>query len=134
MPVEWNQATVMAAVRRGAVRGVMIGATLVHERGTHLILTPPKTGRVYPRRGVRHQASAPGEAPASDTGRLAASGQVMLDAGNVAAHVNWSTKYARPLELGTEKMAARPYARRALTEMRNQIQAAIVFEIEREFR
>lgn len=39
----------------------------------HLIRNTPKTGRIYIIRGRRHQASAPHEAPASLTGRLASS-------------------------------------------------------------
>src|ERR1044072_3048288 len=37
------------------------------------IKSPPKTGRIYRSKRGMHQASAPGEFPANETGRLAAS-------------------------------------------------------------
>lgn len=59
-----------------------------------------KTGRVYlrGRRRRRHQASAPGESPATDTGALAGSYRAKrVKAG--AWRVGSSKKYAAPLEL-----------------------------------
>lgn len=97
---------------------------------------PPKTGHIYyripgekymtVRRGgkkgpivavfkmegkanlsLRHKASAPGEAPASDTGQLANSiAYVMED--KLSARVHSPLKYAEYLEFGTRKIAPRP--------------------------
>lgn len=67
----------------------------------------PKGGRRY-RRGRRfHVASAPGEAPAIDTGFLARSitSEVALNTLIVTAGVS----YASYLEDGTRKMGARPF-------------------------
>lgn len=121
MSVTWNQDEVMRRVRLGAMQGVAIGAQLVHERGAVLMTTPPKSGRMY----GDHRASAPGEAPASDTGRLVGSGDVFLDPADLSARVNWSTNYAKALELGTEKMEPRPFARRSLAEKQADIQEAV---------
>lgn len=67
-----------------------------------LIISPPATGRIYRRPGGRlHQASAPGEAPANDTGELQESvdyevtGIEQVECGDKAIHGKW-------LELGTE--------------------------------
>ena len=70
-------------------------------------------GRFYKRRGVLHQASAPGEPPSTDTGRLVNSISGELDTrapgeANVKAG-GGIVKYARFLEFGTAKMAARPF-------------------------
>jgi len=68
----------------------------------------PATGRMY----GKHQASAPGEAPAPDTGRLVGSvfaAPVQRVSGGLRASVVVNTEYAAALEMGTEKMAARPY-------------------------
>jgi phosphoserine phosphatase len=86
---------------------------------------------VYRRRGVEHQASAPGEAPASDTGRLAGSGTVVYDAENIAARVNLATIYARRLEVGDDKIEPRPYARRALAEKVQEIQDVVKDQIDK---
>lgn len=52
-----------------------------------------KTGLTYKRRSITHQASAPGEYPASDTGRLAASFEVRT--ANLYAIVQTNIKYAK---------------------------------------
>ena len=43
------------------------------------IRMPPKTGKIYKRRSVTHQASSPGQAPAFDTGTLARNIQSQRD-------------------------------------------------------
>lgn len=131
MSVKWNSAPIIAAVRRGASIGLIRGIGIVEQRAVSLLLNPPKSGRIYRRRGVEHQASAPGEAPASDSGRLVASRLARLIDG-LRARLSFGTKYAMPLEVGTPKMEARPYARRALIETRNEVGAAIGAEIRTE--
>jgi hypothetical protein len=68
----------------------------------------PKTGRIY-RRGAtaKHQASAPGRAPAIDYGILAASWTVQRRRGQRT--FGFAAEYAAHLEFGTTRMAARPY-------------------------
>jgi hypothetical protein len=73
----------------------------MHERGR---------GRVYVRGGYTHQASAPGQAPAADTGGLIASyevGVAMEPSGPVGI-VQSDDPNAPRLELGTRHIAARP--------------------------
>lgn len=87
-----------------------------------------KSGRIYKRGDKIHRASAPGEAPASDTGRLVNS---------ITAHLNKISmnklesfvvagrgvvKYARMLEFGTAKIAARPFMLPAFEKNRRWIQ------------
>jgi hypothetical protein len=114
MTVKWNGEELERRIRAGAMRGVMRTVLAVEERATDLILNTPKTGRVYRRRGTEHQASAPGEPPASDTGRLVQSSAHSFDERNLSGTVNWSAAHAAPLELGTDKMEPRPFARPAL--------------------
>jgi hypothetical protein len=64
----------------------------------------PKSGRMY----GRHQASAPGEAPAIDTGALTNSIQVAME-GDMTAYVFTNMEHGPGLEYGTRKMAARPF-------------------------
>ena len=75
-----------------------------------------KSGRTYKRRTVSHRASAPGEAPASDTGRLVNSiNSYALGNGEAISVAGRGTvKYATMLEFGTTKIAARPFMLPAL--------------------
>ena len=56
---------------------------------------------------LRHKASAPGEAPATDTGELVNSIAYVMD-DKFSARVYSPLKYAEYLELGTRKIAPRP--------------------------
>jgi phage gpG-like protein len=77
----------------------------------------PKTGRTYQRRGVTHTASAPGQAPATDTGRLANS-ITFEQVGPVSVTVGSALIYAAYLEYGTTHMPEpRPAWRPAVEAM-----------------
>lgn len=71
---------------------------------------PPKSGMVYEKYNPNrtHTASAPGQYPASDTGRLASSVRMLPD-GPVAWVVGTNVTYGPMLEFGTSRMAARPW-------------------------
>jgi hypothetical protein len=70
----------------------------------------PKTGRVYTRRGVSHQASAPGQYPASDRGILAGGVRmVMPTEASMTGQVGTNVAYGPHLEFGTSKIAPRPW-------------------------
>ncbi len=56
-------------IREATMRGIVRATEEVREEAISLIQNGEKTGRIYRRRGIEHQASAPGEPPASDTGR-----------------------------------------------------------------
>lgn len=78
-------------------------------------MAEPKTGRVYVKKNnLGHQASAPGEAPAIDTGALVNSIKVEMVA-VTKAEVSASGEQAAPLEFGTADghIAARPFFRPA---------------------
>lgn len=66
-----------------------------------------KTGRTYRRGNVTHIASAPGQYPASDTGRLAGSIRAIIS--GTTAIVGTNVAYGTMLEFGTSRMAARPW-------------------------
>ena len=104
---------------KSTMRGIRNGfletrKDLVRE-ARRLITEPPKTGRIYLQRLkgrlVRHQASAPGEAPANFTGALRSSVGAEVSSGNQMEFGAGSTsvEYARILELGGGNIAPRPY-------------------------
>ena len=122
------------------------GAHLVVRTAKDGIRKGPKTGVVYThrfpdvfpggprraryRRGHPHQASAPGEYPAADTGNLMRSihdehekPAEVAEAGEdaFAAIIAADAEYAAPLELKPEEKGGRPFLRRALWESEDAI-------------
>lgn len=89
---------------------------------------PPKTGRKYQRGTVVHQASAPGQAPATDTGFLVSS-IYNEDRGYLSKAIGSRLDYAFYLEFGTRKIAARPSwvpaVERAIPNMLKRVNIAI---------
>ena len=69
----------------------------------------PATGITYEKSNPRrtHTASAPGQAPATDTGRLASSVNFKRE-GPMSATVGSQVAYAAMLEFGTARIAPRP--------------------------
>lgn len=114
MEVE-NEAEVRAALRRyGAKferlldRAINATALDVDRTVKKKIQRGPKTGEVYnkTRPNRVHRASAPGQPPATDTGRLVSS--IYYRRGKMSATVGSSLAYAYYLEFGTMKMRPRP--------------------------
>lgn len=127
MAVQWNGDEIMRRIRAGAMRGVMRGTERVHDAATRKIMDPPKTGKKYP--GLPNRSSAPGQSPATQSGRLQQSGRTVYNEAELSGQAQWSTEYALPLEVGTETIAPRPYARPALAENVEGIEADVADEI-----
>ena len=125
MTVRFNEAEIRARVVQGVRQGIVAVTEGVRNEAISLILTGPKTGRIYRRRGVEHQASAAGEAPASDTGRLVGSVRTRYEDDYMTGIVAASTAYAEALEFGTVKMEPRPFMRVALARKRADIEPTI---------
>ncbi len=106
--------------RKTIENGLYTVGQILDKRVTKLITSPPKTGRVYRIRGLDHQASAPGEAPANLTGRLAASFNYNVH-GFYQMEVGESAPYAAFLEEGTRNIAPRPHVIRAIDETQGDV-------------
>lgn len=128
------------AVARGLTRGIAI----LDEEAVRLITQGPKTGQIYTTffftigeganrivvpYGTRppHQASAPGEAPASDTGFLVNNRSIKVDTLTLRASLTFHAEYALYLEFGTDRMEPRPFARPALANSWPRI-VEVIFE------
>lgn len=127
MTLKWNGDAINARVEQAAARGTFMAANLVRTEAIRLILRTPKSGRTYTRRGVTHQASAPGEAPASDTGALV--GGIRVEHQGLSATIISSASQSKALEHGTSRMRPRPFMRPALFNKVREIEAVIAAEI-----
>jgi len=77
------------------------------------------TGRIYKRGDIVHQASSPGDPPATDTGFLKSS--IGINQEFLFAEIIANTNYAGFLEDGTSKMKARPYMKPSMEEAIPQV-------------
>lgn len=116
---------VQASVAKEMQKALYASALQIEKEAKLSITQGGKTGHIYKRGNVTHQASAAGEAPASDTGRLVNSIQSYLKASALESFViagRGLVKYAKMLEFGTSKIAARPFMFPASQKSKNWIQ------------
>jgi len=117
--------------------GKEVLATAVKLRGDVVksIQRGPAGGRTYRKYNPRrtHTASAPGQPPMTDTGRLANSIEFDRE-GDLTATVGSKVAYAAYLEYGTSRMAARPYFRPAVERIRDQFNDRLEQAIKRATR
>jgi hypothetical protein len=119
-----------AMAKRAVERGLAAWGFIIVAKAKELIMTGPKTGRFY---GL-HQASAPGEPPANDTGRLAGSVGWEFTTTRTAIRIKADAVYAIQLEFGNSKMAPRPFLRRSILETEAQGRKLIDAEVFKSFR
>lgn len=112
-----------AAATKGIHRAALAGEAL-----TKVNLSRRGSGRIY----GKHQASAPGEPPAVDTGRLRnatqADTQVRRDGDDIVGRVVANTEYAHALEVGTEnkRMMPRPFLGLLATDHADDLRQAFI--------
>lgn len=83
--------------------------------------------------GKGHVASLPGEPPNNDTGVLAGNIETVQKS-PLLVEVSSNAPYAAPLELGTSKMAARPYMGPAAQKERPEVQRLVMQAVKRASR
>ena len=101
-----------------------------------MIQRGPKTGKTYIRAkgqnlSRKHQASAPGEAPATDTGTLASSIYFEKTSPRVAT-IGSRLAYAAYLEFGTQRIAPRPSWTPSVEKMQPKLNQRVSRAIDRE--
>lgn len=101
----------------------------IHAR-SQMSMYGPKHGRIYVRRGRIHQASAPGEAPAVDTGHLVTS-VITRRVALADYETSYGAKYAAMLEYGTRRILPRPFVRPAINAVARKFFEAIRNVVER---
>lgn len=102
-------------------RALRASAILLHKTIVYEIETGDRRGRLYKRKnGIPHRASAPGEYPKTDRGGLVQN--IHWSIGYLTASVGSNLDYAKWLEEGTPKMAARPWLERTRKAKEPEIQ------------
>jgi len=103
------------------------GGQLIRGEAIRSIQTGAKSGKTYKRYNPTrtHKASAPGEAPASDTGFLVSNIRVREQKDVV--QVRSEASYSKFLEFGTSKMLARPFLFPAFEKSKPKI-AEVIFQ------
>jgi hypothetical protein len=131
---EDRSALVAQMVLDAALEGLLPAAQAVAEEARLSITSRPKSGRVYKRPSGTHQASAPGEPPANDTGKLAAS-IVARSTGREGAEVVADGELAHTMEFGTTggKVAPRPFMVPAAQNSRDAVRDAVADAIRKAF-
>lgn len=124
---------ILANLEPEAGRIVADAAKRIRDDAHRRIVDPPKSGHVYTSgpQPLPHQASAPGESPATWTGDLAAS----LDAhplGPTSAEATAGTDHAKAMEFGSPdgKVAARPFMLPSSEEERPKFEAEMAQVVE----
>ncbi len=95
------------------------GATMTHKIAVDMIRQGGRSGRLYGRWGGKkmHQASAPGEAPSSDTGVLLQNLTLEKDSEGYTVGSRKGAPWGFWLQFGTARMAARPWLDVAFNKM-----------------
>ena len=113
-------------VVQGAKSRMQSSVQLVRKTAVESIQRGVKTGQTYKKYNPKreHTASAAGQPPATDTGFLVQNitTDVRSQGTKVIGEIIASTPYAKALEFGTRKMAARPYLNPALRANKKKIQ------------
>lgn len=110
-------------VRAGVRSGLDAIGLLLLNSSKRKIQRGSKTGRIYRKYNPKrtHQASAPGESPATDTGGLVSSGFHEIETGGLIVNIGFAKLYAAMLEFGTRRMRPRPFMKPALDENRSRL-------------
>lgn len=110
-----------AAATKEVGKAVAVSAVLVQGECRRRIQRGARSGRIYRRGNITHQASAPGEYPKTDTGRLVASIFAEVDDDSLGAVVGTDVIYGKYLESGTRRMSARPWLQPTFDDLKPRI-------------
>lgn len=117
--------TLSLEARRGIGKELARAVVQLDAYGKQKIQGGSRGGRVYRRRSVTHQASAPGEFPKTDTGQLVGSLFFRVASDKLSAVWGTALAYGRYLEFGTSTMLSRPWLRPTFAANRADIEAGV---------
>jgi HK97 gp10 family phage protein len=111
------------------------GGQQIRNEAIKSIQTGSKSGIVYEKYNPRrsHRASAPGEAPASDTGNLVSKITVKQKSKDIV-NVESNANYSAYLEYGTSRMQPRPFMLPAFEKSKKPIINAVFNRVKRKIQ
>jgi len=115
--------------KKGCMNGLKKAGQIVKAEIKRLIKDPPKTGKKY--QNLPNRSSAAGESPAYQTGVLSRSANYVVPRWN-EMEVGVTAFYGKYLELGTEKMAPRPFVSVAVSSKYETVKIAISMAVDKE--
>jgi phage gpG-like protein len=128
--MELDAAKLKAKVRGQLVKNLHAACYFLQAGTRTLISTPSRTVTMGKTRAGKDKKilgargsnrSKPGEPPHKDHGTLRTSIAVDVNEAELVGRVGTNLPYGKHLELGTKRMAARPFLRRSLLENREKI-------------
>jgi phage gpG-like protein len=114
---------------RGEIDKAVMKLALEMEADIKSRMAEGKSGAIYRRGSGTHQASAPGEAPAIDTGAYVNSIQTKKT--DDGAEVGTNMEYGPFLELGTSRIAKRPHFTPAAERIEKKIPGEVAEAVNR---
>ncbi len=121
--INWHGPAVQAQIRAELTRRISAACIVVENHAKQLVSVEGAGGSGNTRLSYNANPSAPGDPPHVQTGRLRSS--IAHEVDGLTGRVGTNVIYGRWLELGTSRMAARPWLRRALGEMTAAVTAII---------
>jgi HK97 gp10 family phage protein len=111
------------------------GGQLIRTEAIKSIQTGAKSGVMYQKYNPRreHRASAPGQAPASDTGNLVSKITVKQKSKDIV-NVESNANYSAYLEYGTSRMQPRPFMLPAFEKSKKPIINAVFNRVKRKIQ
>lgn len=109
---------------KNVMRHMRRSGMLIENEAKKSIQQGTKSGRIYKRKSVEHQASSAGEPPATDTGFLVSnisSEQPYKLGKDVLVEIISKAPYSKHLEFGTRNMSARPFMQPATEKAKPKI-------------
>ena len=148
--VQHLNAEIRSRLQLSQLQAVTAAAIVVHKAAIDVLASgSPGRGHEYNSRGskggkggarVKHRASAPGDPPATDTGRLRKSIAWSIEKGGpVSARVGSTVNYAKYLDPAAQESSPagkgvvlpRPFLSRALNSSRDQVRRVIAEQLEK---
>ncbi len=114
----------LPGIMQTQIKQALFNSAQAIQKTAVMSLRGARSGRIYHRGGVTHQASAVGEYPANDTGALANNISIKIIGDlevNVGSREN--VPHGAYLEFGTSRMSARPWLTPALQKNLELIRA-----------
>ena len=120
--IENNVGTILAKLQQN-LKTKMEDATMAVRNKSLEVLSGPRSGRAYviPGTKVTYTASAPGEPPAVQTGRLRQSVATEISNDGMVGKVGTTLDYGRELEQGRSNMAPRPWLKPSFEQSENEV-------------